>query len=486
MQLLNQATGYAILLVFAVFVLAVALRVAKNNTNLGSDFLNAKNSVPFGVAVASLVANWTWSATLLGGGEGAYSFGVSGVWIYGIDVILSALIFAPLVMKIRNIAPQLTTFPEFIRLRVGKSSHIIFTVISMAQMLCFTLVQVMAIGLIFNTMFGIPHWQGAIIGGIIITSFVAIGGLRAAIDTSFVFVYAILLALFVLLIGSVWGNGGPSAIFEGIRNSKVAGSTFLFSKEAIIGYWLIDFFTYINYTLINQNVWEHVLAVKPGREKTLVRSSALIWFFIPAAASVIGLVGLGTGLDIAGNDVLPAVILQSMPQWASYLFVVILLASIFSTASTCLNAFTNLLVTDIYKQYMPKAKFVTDEKIMHKRSVIIIVVAGALVSVFAVADLSILWLNYAVGAFAVPLLWPFVMSAYKETINKKSIVISLYAGVIVAIFFAFLPTLEVYTLPFDMWIGYALIHVVTLVIPIVGTLIKPDREFRFEQIKDMK
>lgn len=486
MQYLNSTFGYTILLIFSAFVIIVALNVAKKSMATKGDFLSAKGAIPFGVAVASLVANWTWSSTVLGGGEGAYGFGVSGVWIFGIDVILSAIIFSPLIVKIRRVAPQITTFPEFIRFRIGKRSHIIFTIVSMAQMLCFTLVQIMAIGLIFNSMFGIPHWHGAIVGGIIITAFVAIGGLRAAISTSFIFVYSITITLLILVIAAVWGNGGPESIFDGIKASDVAGAEFLFSKEAIIGYWLIDFFTYINYALINQNVWEHIIAVKPGKEKKLVISSALVWFFIPAAASIIGLVGLAEGIEVTGSDILPAVILHTMPQWASYLFVIILLASIFSTASTCLNAFTNLLMTDIYKQYVPKVKDQTDEALMHKRTVAVIIAAGVVCSVISIAQFSILWFNYAVGAFAVPLLWPFVLAAFREDLNKTATDVGLVLGIIVAIIFAFLPTMGMITLPFPLWIGYALIHVVTLVVPLVGTAIAPDKNFSFDSLKDMK
>ena len=486
MNYLNSYVGYTILLIFAIFCIGKAFWGIRDKSNIGTDFLSAKNSIPFGIVVASLVANWTWSATILGGGEGAYSFGVSGIWIFGIDVILSAIIFSPLIVKIIKMVPSITTFPEFIRLRIGKKSHMIFTIVSMAQMLCFTLVQILATGIVFKTMFGIPHWQGAIIGGMIITAFVAIGGLRAAIDTSSIFSYAILIALFILVIGSFKGGGGFTQIFEGIKNSDVPEAAFLFSKEAIIGYWLIDFFTYINYALINQNVWEHVLAVKPGNERKLTVTAAFIWFFIPAGAAVIGLVGLSMNLDVPGSDIILAVIMQTMPVWASYILAAVLIASIFSTASTCLNAFTNLLVTDLYKQYFPKAKFISDADMMQKKIRIIIITSGILISIFAIMQFSILWFNYAVGALAVPLLWPFVLSAFKENLNRKSVEMGLYAGIVTSVFFAFLPTLEVYTLPFDLWIGFALIHVVTIVVPLIGTAIKPDNEFRFSSLKEIE
>lgn len=481
METLSRTSGYVVLVLFSLFSIFLGRLYGKDNKGTVDDFLAARESISLPVAIAGLIAVWVWSSTIMGSGEGAYSFGMAGLWMYGLVVPLSAILLgAPLLGRVRKMIPKASTFPQYMALRMGKSTHIIFTIVGVWQMFFWSILQVMAVGMVLNVMFGIPNIQGALLSGIVITLYITLGGLRAAAGTGFFQVLVITVLLAIIVPVAIVFNGGTAAIYSGVAMSGVKNATAIITPESITGWFLVSLGSYINYTIMDQNVWQYVFATKPGNERKLILTSALLWFAIPAAAGLLGIIAMGSGIKVAPSLAVPAMILHTLPRWLSFAFALVMLASIYSTAGSCLNAFTSLVLNDIYVPYFQKGPCNQDKLLdMAKK---ITIVGGLGVSLFAVIPFSLLFFNYAVGAIAVPLTWPFVLSVFWKELNKKATFWGMLLGILCAGYFAFLPAINIIQSPVPLWAGYAITHLVSAIVPIIGTLISPDKEFSFDQM----
>lgn len=483
MQPLPMYSGYLLLAVFSLISIGFGLYFSRKNSEESYDeFLSARSGIPLPIAISGLIAVWVWSSTLMGSGEGAYNFGMAGIWVYGLVVPLSALLLGSWILpRVRKLMPNAATFTTFMAKRLGPGTHKVFSFVTIVQMFFWAVLQIMAVGAILYTMFGIPVWISCILSGIVVTLYITLGGLRAAAGTAFFQVLIITVLLAIILPVAIHYAGGVDSIYDGVMNVKGRAGTLIFSKDILFSWVLISFFSYINYSIMDQNVWGYCYAIKPGTEKRFVISSALLWLPIPCAAGLLGVIGLSSGIQVTPSVVLPAMILNLMPKIFSYAFAVIMLASIYSTAGSCLNAFSSLLVNDVYIPYIKKGK--PDQKKLLPLAKKLTFVGGLLASVVAIFPVSLLFMNYAVAAIAVPITWPFVLSTFWKRLNTRATILGMVFAIPAALLLCFLPAIGVTVVNIPLWVGYFITHLIGLLVPVVGTLLKPNKEFDFTAMR---
>ena len=482
MEKLSASSGYVILFVFSFASIALGKWFAKGTKETTDDFLAARESIPMPVAIAGLIAVWIWSSTIMGSGEGAYTFGMGGLWMYGLVVPISAVALgAPILGKVRRMIPRASTFPQYIALRMGKGAHGVFTVVGIWQMFFWSVLQVMAVGMVLDVMFGIPPIQGAFLSGIVITVYITLGGLRAAAGTAFVQVLVVTLLMAILVPMAVFMNGGPVAIYQGVANSGIENATALVTPASITGWFLVSLGAFINYSIMDQNVWQYVYSTTPGKERKLILTTTFLWFCFPATAGLLGIIALGAGIKVTPALAVPTLILNTLPKWMAYAFALIMLSSIYSTAGSCLNAFTSIIINDVYIPYFKKGN-TSDSASLLKVAKTTTLLGGLGVAVLSVAPVSLLFFNYAVGAIAVPLTWPFVLSVFWEKLNIKAATWGMVLGVVCGTYFAFFPAIGWIQSPVELWVGYAITHAVSFFVPLIGTLVAPNRDFTFAEM----
>ena len=487
---LPQTWGYLLLALFAlVFVSIGYLGQRRGSSESTEDFLIAREAFSAPIAVVSLVATWTWSSTVLGSAEGAIDFGAAALYVYGLVVPLSAVLLGvPILGRVRNLVPEASSFPEYIRLRFpddwrGTASHLTFALVASSQMFFWAILQVLGAGVVLNVIFGIPHWQGALISGLIVTTYITFGGLRASIRTDIIQMVGIGVLIAVLLPWTIFAFGGPAKIYQGLANSDIANATSLLTEDVLYGWLLVSLLAFINYTIMNQNVWQRIFASERGKEGNVVVSSALAWVPIPAAAGLIGMIGVATGFQGNASNVMPAVILGTLPSYAVVGFAVLILAVILSTIDSCLNSFASIVIMDVYKPYIGDAQRVRSDASLLLKTKVLIVIVGVAIAVIGMAEFSVLFFNYAVGAIAIPLTWPFVLSVLTPRFNRTWGIVGMALGIVAAVLLAFLPAAGLWESPFELWQGYLIAHLVSMLVPLVGTLVSPDRGFSFEEME---
>lgn len=479
MQTLPMASGYILLIVFSLVSIGLGFYYNRGNKEESYDeFLSARSGIPLPVAISGLIAVWVWSSTLMGSGEGAYNFGMAGIWVYGVVVPLSAVVLGSWILpRVRKMMPKAATFPAYMAKRLGPGTHKVFTFVTIVQMFFWAVLQIMAVGTILNTMFGIPIWIAAVFSGVVVTLYITLGGLRAAAGTAFFQVLVITVLLAILLPCAIHYAGGVNHIYEGVLSVKGQEGSLVFSKDILFNWFLVSLFSYINYSIMDQNVWGYCYSIKPGTERKFILWSAFLWLPIPCAAGLLGVIGLSTGIQVTPSVILPAMILNLMPTIFSYGFAVIMLASIYSTAGSCLNAFSSLFVNDIYIPYIKKGR--PEEKKLLPLARKMTVIGGLLASAVAVFPVSLLFMNYAVAAIAVPITWPFVLSVCWKRLNTKATILGMVVAIPTALLLAFLPAIGITVIPIPLWSGYLITHLAALLIPIIGTVMRPNNQFDF-------
>ncbi|WP_424768440.1 sodium:solute symporter family transporter [Paenibacillus sp. sgz302251] len=479
--MLNSWIGYAIMLAFGVIMVIVSILSTRNSKKNIDDFFSARESMSLPMAMGSLVVVWVWSSSLMGAAEGAYNFGVAGFYMYGISVLISALLLGrPIFKRVRKLAPLISTMPEFMKARIGKQTHIVFTIVGILQSFFWAVLQMTAIGLVMNVLFGIPHAASVMLGAIIVITYVTIGGLRASIGTDVVHFTMLLVLLAIVIPVCLWVAGGPREIYQGLVNSSVDTATLLWTKESITGWLLVSVLSFINYAIIDQSVWQRVYATKKGNESKLVLGTTFAWLPIPAVAGLMGMVGLAQGLDVNPSEIFPAVVGELLGTWGIYAMAIIMIATILSTTDSCLNALSTLIVKDIYIPYFKKNAPMTSNQEM-KIARFVVIISGLAIALFSLAQFSILYLNYAVGALTLAMTWPFVLSVFMKKLNKNAAYWGLVIGTISGLFFAVIPGAGLMEPIVPLWVGYLISHAIAAGIPLIGTLIKPDHEFQFEK-----
>jgi SSS family transporter len=483
--------GYVLIAGFGGFAILASLYLTRNSGGGTEDLLVARGSTTTPIVIVSLIATWLWSTTLMGAAEGAFSFGLPAFWVYGFTVSWSAILMGPILVRIRQNFPDVSSFPEYIRYRFGNEAsegklvHGTFTFVALFQSTAWAIIQITGAGIVLSSVFGLPHWQAAMGVGLVVTTYVTLGGLRASIMTDFIQMFAIGVLLAIVVPWAILEAGGPSAIHAGITaaDASVPQANHFVTPSVVVG-WLLVSAASVEYTFINQNVWQRVIAAdEVGDIKKIIGIAAVLWLAIPAAASLIGLVGIAEGYTGSATEVMPWVMSEVLPSWGAALFAIVVIGAIFSTTDSCLNSVSTILISDVYKPYFGSEEEVRTSKSLVTKTKIMMVGIGVLVTIIGTNQFSLLFVSLAAGALTVPLAWPTAISVLLPDFNRKWGAYSVLVGVVMAIFFGLLPTAGIWANPpFEPWQGYVLPNFVTILGPLVGTYLYPDTDHTFEDM----
>lgn len=195
--------GYLILAIFAFVFIGISVFVSKKFPVEGvDDFVAAGRGIPASLVAASVMVSWVWTTTIMGAAEAGMSFGVSGGLSYAWGNSIPFFVLIPLVLHLRNKMPKCTTFTEFVEQRYGRTVSKIFFVFGIGVIIYVLIAQGVGIGIVFNSMFGIPYEIGAAIPLAIVTVYISKAGLRGSIfnDVIQFFIISIIMLISIPLI----------------------------------------------------------------------------------------------------------------------------------------------------------------------------------------------------------------------------------------------------------------------------------------------
>ena len=121
----------AFLTVFTMFLTFLERKYeAKDVTS--EDFNTAGRSIKIGLTGSVIVSQWTWAATLLQSSNVAWNYGITGPFWYASGATIQILLFGILGIEVKRRAPNAHTFLEIIKVRWGKTAHLVFLFFGLA------------------------------------------------------------------------------------------------------------------------------------------------------------------------------------------------------------------------------------------------------------------------------------------------------------------------------------------------------------------
>lgn len=420
--------------VFIYFILLFILALYMNRkTKTYEDYNVAGRSVGFFPIMLTFIGTGVGGSTLLGYMENGYRLGMGEQWI-NITMLFSIIMFASFFLKrVRKLGEvhNMVTLGDYTALRYGEKARIP-TVISVLFSYCaMTGMQFVAIGTILNIIIGLDMTLGIVLGWLILTLKTYLGGLKAVIWQDVFHGTIQTLGIVVLFVVVVVTAGGWELIAENARSMNEESMISIFNIETS------EIFVYLLtlgvYQFIRQDLWQRVWAAKSVK---VARNGYWISMFIAILlAALVVAIGVFSryGLEIQNVD--PALIYYGVvgelfPFSFVVVMIVVLLATVISTADSFFIAGSSSIVNDIIR---PNVKQADNRKMLfYSRLSVLMVSVIALVAALAIPGL----VNLMVTGTAMSvsgLLAPVLFGMFWKRVTRAAGIASMWGGLIAAV-----------------------------------------------------
>ena len=408
---------------------------ASRKVKTSGDFMLAGRSLPIMLSSSALFATWFGSETVFGASSeflkgGLYSV-IEDPFGAALCLVLFGLFFA---RKLYNM--NLLTLGDYFKNRFGKRTELIASIFLAPPYVGYIAAQLVAMGLILNSVIGLEVWQGVIISAFVVTFYTYIGGMWAISVTDFIQSIIIVVGLLVLAIILANKAGGFASVM-----TEVHPSTFRFLpswnfKEITlyVAAWSVLGLG----SIPSQDVFQRVMSSSSA--KIAVRScfiAAALYLSIAMLPLFISLCVKHLYPAIAGGDtqlVLPNMVLAHTPLFVQILFFGSLLSAIMSTTSSAILAPAAIFSENLIRP-LTKGKIKDENLLMITR---MCVLGFALVATIMACIRSNIYelVGESSVLSLVSLLAPLVLGIYWKKANANGALLSMVLGTLTLATFA--------------------------------------------------
>lgn len=493
--MLTASAGYLILLCFGVFFtsLTMIMQRRRKTEMTAEQFSTAGRSIGVGLASASIIAAWTWAATLMMSSSTGFQYGISGPYWYAAGACIQVLLFAIVAIHLKRKAPKAHTFLEFIGKRFDKKNHKLMMVFALMTNMIVTAMVILGGAIALNSLTGMNIYIAAFLIPLTFTIYTMIGGLKA----SFIADYLNTVMIFVILTifaTVVYMKFGVTTVYEGLRALPESQQMLTMASIPGLLFGMINIIGNFGTVFVDQSYWQRAIASKDSAASKAYIYGGIAWFSIPfAIATFLGVTAAGLGLNIGDPDAsAPLMAAHLLGTVGSILFLVMLFMAVMSTGAAELTAITNIIVTDIYRKSInPTAS----SKQTLKVSRIVTLSSGLAMGIFSILlfnmGIGLGFVYMAMGIFVSGAVIPLTLGLlWKRTTNQGCFygaLLGMISGVTVWLTYAYVMygSLSVESLGqlHSMLFGNITVFLVSGLIS-VGHALMSREEFDFEAMKD--
>jgi len=246
---------------------------------------------------------------------------------------------------------NLLTLGDFFKVKYGQKAERLASIIMVPSYFGYIAGQLVALGLIFNVVTGLPVWEGIILCSFVVTVYTFIGGMWAISITDFIQSIVIVVGLVVLFFVLANKAGGIMTVMERVPAGQLKFFPSL-NFSAVVSYFAAWSVLGLG-SIPSQDVFQRVMS--SGSSKIAVRSCYVAAFFYLSIALLPLFISLCVQqlypLEITGDTqlTLAKMVTVHTPMVIQILFFGSLLSSIMSTTSSSLLAPSVLLSENIIK-----------------------------------------------------------------------------------------------------------------------------------------
>ena len=332
--------------VYIVIMLAVGI-YSSGKTHSVAEFAVAGRSMSLPLCTATIVATWFGGGVMIGVAGAAYDDGMLGViadpFGAGLALVLIGFFFVRLIRRL-----QLFSFIEIIEQRFGLGPGIISSVASMVSGLGWVAGMLVAFGVIFETLTGVPLAVGIIGGSLVVIMYTSIGGMFAVALTDFVQMSIIAIGLVMLLVVVLVDVGGWGPIAAQLPEHTFRMTPLDQSLDSWLFYlraWLIFGFA----DIASQSLLQRAMSAKSERvAQNSFYAAAISYVGFAMIPVILGIIASVTMPGLANSEsVIPALALEHLHPVAIAVFVGALLAAIMSSCDSAILASATVFGTNI-------------------------------------------------------------------------------------------------------------------------------------------
>ena len=401
-------------------------------------WVNSRNTNKF-VLVATALSTFIGAGAILGNAGVAYSGGglatlsIAGSFFF--YFLVFAKFFAP---KIKEFGDQYHayTLPDFLEARYSGRVRTAGAAVNVVSFGLFLALQMLGIGTFVAALTGFNPTLATVIGGLIVVSYTAIGGLRADIRTD-VFQFLVMLFLIVVFLPIVIIKGG------GLEAVSTLPVSFLSGTEFAPFYVIILAFLFLGAsTLTSADLWQRAYAGDTARNvRWAMNITSVLVFLFLAMAVLLGIYGKILLPEIGSNFVVPELLKQLLPSGLFGIIIAGFFAAIMSSADTMLLITSMTITHDLYQKTFRKE--LSPEKLL-KVNRWVTLVLGLLALAVALIVFNIVHLTIEAVSFYVALLPAIVFGFYWKRATTTAALWSTVLGFLTIVAFLFISPVQAF------------------------------------------
>lgn len=422
-------------LVLTILVAVYASQKVKNT----KDFILAGRSLPIYISTAALFATWFGSETILGASSEMANTGFPGViqepFGAALCLLLLGVFFARPLYKM-----NILTFGDFYRIRYGNAMEILAGICLVLSYFGWIAAQMVAMGIILNTVIGLEVVWGIILGSTIVIFYTYLGGMWSVALTDFIQSIMIVLGLSLTLyelqaeisISTVLGLA-PEGFFSLLPEPGYKNYMNYMAAWMVIGLGSIP----------QQDLFQRVMSAKS--EKAAVISSLLASFLYVTVALIPLLLALYSRLlvpEVLENNsqmIIPSLVKAFTSPLVQILFFGAMISAIMSTSSGAILAPSSILSENLLKYIVGSRSWGAKKLLLLSRLSVLLVSIISLGIALGKQDIYRL-VESSSALSLVSLFTPLVFGLFSKKNRQASAIISVLLGMTAWVIAVFLET----------------------------------------------
>lgn len=420
--IISPQTGWILLGTLGVLWIVLGIYWGRKAKNMDG-FMVAGRNVGLAFGAATAMATWVTSNTTMLAPQFALQLGIWGMIAYS-TASFGLFLFAPLAKRIRALMPSGYTSGDFIRLRYGKPTWVLFLIISIFYGFTWLVSMGMAGGILMNAIAGIPYELGMTVILLVCVVYTLFGGMYAVIGTDFIQSLIILIGIVIVGIG-VLTQIDFSDLYVNVSTEKPM------LLNALMPAAIMSIFNNMLFGLgevFHSNVWwSRAFAMRKDIGKKAYLLSGLFWFPVPIAAGFIALTSGSLGINITSPDMVgPLVSASVLGQTGAIIVFAVFFCSLASSIDSLLAATSDLITEDIYRKMINP---LANQETLRKVSGGIIIGLGLLAWAFCMPRIGTLaTVLFFAGPMVGSTIWPIVTGLFWKKANAKGAIWGMLLG----------------------------------------------------------
>lgn len=415
----------AFVLVYLLITILIGRWAARRVKSAG-DFIVAGRSLPLGISTCVIFATWFGSETMLGATSEFAQHGLMGVMEDPFGASL-CLLLVGLFYARKLYRTNLLTFCDYFRERYGRKAEVVSALLMIPSYFGWIAAQIVAMGIVINTVMGVPHSTAMIASGLIVMAYTYMGGMWSVSVTDFIQTIMIIIGIAIIAYIVVQKAGGIQTVVD-----RAPAGTFRFLPDRDWNSWLhylAAWFTIGLGSIPQQDVFQRLMSSKS--EKVAQYSSylgALMYLVIGSVPLLIVLCAQQLYPELAAmgtEEILPNMVLLHGNLFIQVLFFGALLSAVMSTTSGAILAPATVLGENIIRPFF---KNITDRQFLRViRASVVIVSAIAMGMAFSGQNIYELVASSSVLSL-VSLFVPLTAGLYWKRSNEAGAILSIVLG----------------------------------------------------------